>query len=111
MLGLEKAVYCKCKAGCNTRRCVCLRNNEHCDESCGCYNCENPPNRVNAEALSVCTIQNIDEYKDLEPDELGERYELPCGCKKVQLKDLLCDYSCLKCGEIYWYSFFWDEVV
>ena len=40
-----------------------------------------------------------------------KKYELPCGCEKVALIDLLGDYSCSKCGEVYWYSFCWDEVV
>ena len=108
---MEKTFHCKCKTGCSTRRCVCLRNNEPCDESCGCSDCENPLIGVNVEALSICTIQNIAKYKDLEPDELEEKYELPCGCEKAPLKDLLGDYSCSKCGEVYWYSFCWDEVV
>ena len=108
---MEKTVHCKCKSGCSNRRCVCLRNNEPCDESCGCSNCENPLNGMDVEALSICTIQNIEEYKDLSSDELEEKYELPCGCEQVPLKDLLGDYICSKCGEVYWYSFCWDEVV
>lgn len=108
---MEKTVHCKCKSGCSNRRCKCLRNNEACDESCGCSDCENPLNGVDVEALSVCTIQNIAEYKDLSDDELEEKYELPCGCEKVRLKNLLGKYSCSKCGEIYRYSFCWDEIV
>ena len=108
---MEKAVHCKCKSGCNNRRCVCLRNNEPCDESCGCSNCENPLNGMDVEALSICTIQNIEEYKDLSSDELEEKYELSCGCEQVPLKDLLGYFSCSKCGEGYCYSFCWDEVV
>ena len=96
---MEKAVHCKCKSGCNNRRCVCLRNNEPCDESCGCSNCENPLNGMDVEVLSICTIQNIEEYKDLSNDELEEKYDLSCGCEQVPLKDLLGYYSCSKCGE------------
>jgi len=102
---MEKTVHCKCKSGCSNRRCVCLRNNEPCDESCGCSNCENPLNGMDVEALSICTIQHIEEYKELSSDKLEEKYELPCGCEQVPLKDLLADYSCSKCGEVYWYSF------
>ncbi len=102
---MGKTVHCKCKSGCSNRRCVCLRNNEPCDESCGCSNCENPLNGMDVEALSICTIQNIEEYKDLSSDELEEKYKLPCGCEQVPLKDLLGDYICSKCGEVYWYSF------
>ena len=89
---MGKTVHCKCKSGCSNRRCVCLRNNEPCDESCGCSNCENPLNGMDVEALSICTIQNIEEYKNLSSDELEEKYKLPCGCEQVPLKDLLGDY-------------------
>ena len=108
---MEKAFHCKCKSGCINRRCFCLRNNEPCDELCGCSNCENPLNGMDVEAFSICTIQNIIEYKELSSDELEEKYELPCGCEQVALKDLLGDYSCSKCREVYWHSFCWDEVV
>ncbi len=108
---MKKTVHCKCKSGCSNRRCVCLQNNESCDELCGCSNCKNPLSGMDVEALSVCTIQNIEEYKYLSIDELEERYELPCGCEKVPLKYLLGDCSCSKCGEVYWYSFCWNEVV
>ena len=108
---MRKTVRCKCKSGCSTRRCVCLRNNEMCDESCECANCENPLNGMNVEALSVCTIQNIDDYKDLSSDELEVKYELLCGCEQVPLKNLLDYYNCSECGEAYWYSFCWGEVV
>ena len=108
---MEKAVHCKCKSGCRNRRCVCFRNNESCDETCECTDCKNPLNGVDVESLSICTIQNIEEYQDLSKEELEEKYELPCGCEQVALKDLVADYRCSKCGEGYWYSFCWDEVV
>jgi len=61
---MEKAVHCKCKSGCSNRRCVCLRNIEPCDETCVCTDCKNPLNGVDVESLSICTIQNIEEYQD-----------------------------------------------
>jgi hypothetical protein len=71
---MKKTVHCKCKSGCSNRRCVCLQNNESCDELCGCSNCKNPLNGTDVETLSICTIQNIEEYKYLSIDELEERY-------------------------------------
>ena len=108
---MEKSVHCKCKSGCKTRRCICLKYNEPCDDKCECIDCQNPLNGVDISKLSVCTIQNIDEYKDLSEEELQEKYELPCGCEEVPLHKLMGDYACSKCGELYWYSFCWDEVV
>ncbi len=108
---MAKVVYCKCKSGCNNRRCKWLKNNEPCDEKCGCSDCKNPLNGVNIDGLSPCVIRNIDEYKKLSEEELQENYKLPCDCEEVPLITLLNNYFCSKCGELYWYSFCWDEVV
>ena len=102
---MEKTVHCRCKTGCRNRRCICFRNNEPCDENCGCTDCNNPFNGVDIEDLSICALQNIEEYTELSKDEL------PCGCEEVSLKKLMADYICSKCDEVYWYSFCWDEVV
>ena len=108
---MGKAVHCQCKTGCRTGRCVCYKNNEPCDDKCGCKGCYNPLNGVDIDNFSICTLQNIEEYSELSEEELDEQYELPCGCEQVSLKRLMVDYSCSKCGELYWYSFCWDEVV
>ncbi len=108
---MAKVVHCKCKSGCKSRRCKCLKNNESCDEKCGCSDCKNPLNGVNIDELSTCVIQNIGEYKSLSEEKLQEKHELPCGCEEVPLITLLNDYSCSKCNELYWYSFCWNEVV
>lgn len=60
--------------------------------------------------LSICTIQHINAYKSLTNDELEKQYELPCGCEEVALKNILGEYECKGCNELYWYSFCWDEV-
>ena len=108
---MTKTVHCKCKSGCRNRRCACLKNNEPCDEKCGCVDCQNPLNELDVENLTVCAIQNISEYKELADEELECKHELPCGCEEVALKNLMGDYSCKKCGDVYWYSFCWDEIV
>lgn len=108
---MEKEAHCKCKKGCESGRCSCLRNNEPCDEACGCHDCRNPLNGVNLDALSICAIQNIATYKALSEAELAAPHELPCGDAQVPLRDLLKGYDCPKCRETWWYSFCWDEVV
>lgn len=108
---MEKTVHCKCKTGCRNRRCACLRNNEPCDDACGCTDCRNPLNGMDVDALSICAIQNIQEVKDLTKKELEKKHELPCGCEKVPLKYLLGEYTCSKCNEDFWYSFCWNEIV
>jgi hypothetical protein len=108
---MEKEVSCKCKSGCQNKRCVCFKNNEPCDETCGCVDCRNPLNDVDIDNLSICAIQNIAEYKALSKADLEVAYELPCGHESVPLKQLLQDYYCQECSEVYWYSFCWEMVV
>jgi hypothetical protein len=47
----------------------------------------------------------------LSQEELKKKYELPCGCEAVVLEDLLTDYQCQECDEIYFYSFCLKEIV
>lgn len=63
------------------------------------------------EKLTDCVLQNIQKYKKLSKEALKKQYELPCGCEKVALKDLLSDYECQECEEVYFYSFCLKEVV
>ena len=108
---METIVTCNCKSGCKNRRCACLKNNQPCNEHCGCKTCQNPLNGLDVEALSVCAIQNINFYNKLSEADLATLLELPCGCEKVLLKKLIANYTCSKCGEDYWYSFCWSDVV
>jgi len=107
---MEKNKQCNCKSGCQNRRCVCLKNNEPCDENCGCTTCLNPLNGVDVEKLSVCAIRNISIYKSLSDKDLARMYELPCGHDEVALEKLLHDYICPECQESYWFSFCWNRV-
>jgi hypothetical protein len=107
---MEKTAHCKCKSGCTNRRCACLKNSEPCDETCACSHCRNPLNDVDVEALSICAIRNIDQYKALSEEELAQEYELPCGCEMVPLKQLLRSYACQECGGTYWFSFCWHDI-
>jgi len=108
---MEKYYNCNCKTGCLNYRCKCLKNNEPCNEKCGCKDCRNPLNDVDVDNITICAIQNIEKYKNLTHEDLEVALELPCGHKKVPLKDLLNDYHCKECDETYWYSFCWEKVV
>lgn len=105
-----KHKHCNCKSGCQNRRCVCFKNNEPCDENCGCTNCRNPLNGIDVDKLSVCAVQNIQAFKSLSAQDLAVAYELPCGHESVPLQKLLKEYACQECGEEYWYSFCWNRV-
>lgn len=108
---MTKREHCNCKSGCQNNRCTCFKNNEPCDENCGCTNCQNPLNGVDVENLSICAVQNIQAYKALSAKDLAVAYELPCGHESVPLEKLLKKYECQECGEVYWYSFCWNRVV
>ena len=53
----------------------------------------------------------LEAHKNLSDEQLEEKFALPCGCEEVPLKNLLGDYSCSECDEVYWYSFCWNDVV
>jgi len=108
---MEKNHHCNCKSGCKNNRCACFKNNEPCDDKCGCTDCQNPFNEIDVENYSTCALQNINIVKALSQEELDEEHELPCGCETVKLKDLLNEYECKECESVYWYSFCWNCVV
>lgn len=104
-------VSCNCKTGCTTRRCVCLKNSQPCNDKCGCKDCKNPLNGVQVEELSSCAVQHIDLFKKLSQKQLDTLLDLPCECEKVPLRKLIREYTCSKCDEVYWFSFCWSQVV
>jgi len=108
---MKTKITCNCKSGCTNRRCACLKNNQPCNDECRCKDCKNPLNGFDVEKLSICTIQNIHQVKKLSKLQLKKQYDLPCGCEKVTLENLINIYTCSKCGEDYWYSFCWNDVV
>ena len=67
-------------------------------------------NVKNVEKLTACAMQNIQKYKKLSQKALDQKYELPCGCEKVALKELVSEYRCSECEELYFYSFCLKEV-
>jgi hypothetical protein len=108
----DKNVTCNCKGDCQNRRCVCLKNNEPCGPDCRCGgSCMNPLNGVAVDEMTNCAIQNIHYFKALTKEELDREHELPCECESVPLKLLIDEYACSKCGETYWFSFCWNQVV
>ena len=92
-------------------RCACLAEGRACDGGCECAGCRNPLNGVDVSRLSRCAIRNIAAVNALDAANLGELFELPCCCERVPLQKLLGHYACGVCGETYWYSFCWSEVV
>jgi hypothetical protein len=108
---METKFTCNCKTGCTILRCACLKNNQPCNDGCGCKDCKNPLNGLDVNGLSICAIQNIRRYKKLSEAQLENYIDLPCGCEKAPLRKLVGQYTCTQCGEEYWYSFCWEEVV
>ena len=108
---IESPYTCRCKRGCYTKRCACLKNGQPCLEGCHCSNCDNPLNGLDVTRMSICAIENVQQYKNLSRAELDVLMELPCACEKVPLQKLINRHSCSKCGELYWYSFCRGAVV
>ena len=110
---MAKSEHCQCKSreACRNKRCACVKNGEPCDENCGCTKCYNPLNGVNTENMNDCAIQNIEKYKALTAKDIAGLHELPCKHQTVTLEQLLNKFDCQKCGETYWYSFCWADIV
>ncbi len=108
---MEGPLACRCKNGCHTKRCTCLKNGQSCQNGCHCSNCNNPLNGIDVARMSTCAIENVQRYKALSRADLDVMMDLPCGCEQVPLQKLINLYSCSKCDEPYWYSFCLGEVV
>ena len=107
----EAVPACRCRTGCESRRCACLKGKRACGEACTCVGCRNPLRGVEVAKLSDCAIQNIKALKALTQDELTSTLELPCEHARIELGDLLGEHECRKCKADYWYSFCWGDVV
>lgn len=107
---MEAKATCNCKGQCKNNRCACRKNRQPCSEECKCKNCQNPYNGVDVEGMHICSLDAIEKYKALTEKQLNKKYELPCGCEQVPLKDLLDGYNCSECSELYYYSFCWNSV-
>jgi hypothetical protein len=80
--------------------------------TCSCVNCKNPFNTIqDADQLSDCARDHITTVALLSEKKLNQKYELPCGCEHATLKELLEDYRCPECDEVYYYSFCMNDVM
>ena len=85
---MEKTVHCKCKSGCNSRRCKCLKHNEPCDSKCKCQLCENPLNDIYISNLSIYPTRTVDEYTINETSLIDEQF---LGRKLVSVREMVYD--------------------
>lgn len=102
---------CRCRTGCRNRRCECFKAGQACGDHCGCTDCANPFNQLSNLTLGPCARAHVTAIADLSPEELQSLEELPCDCGTAPLEALLDSYDCPGCGESYWYSFCWGDVV
>lgn len=65
----------------------------------------------NIDKLTDCARDHIEKISLLTSGSLCRKYELPCGCESVPLKDLIYGCECSECGELYFYSFCQKSVV
>jgi len=106
-------MMCHCQSECKSKRCACIKAGKACVDTCSCVRCNNPFNTIeNAEQLTDCARYHIKKVISLSEKELlHQENELPCGCENVTLKDLLEDYECSGCDEVYYYSFCMGEII
>jgi hypothetical protein len=109
---MKKIVTCRCQSECKNKRCACLKLGKACISECQCNTCQNPFNAITSpDELSDCARYHIKKVSTFSDKKLEQEYELPCGCETATLKELLEDYVCSKCNEIYYYSFCMTEVI
>ena len=48
---------CKCQTNCRTKRCICRKAKEFCDDTCGCKGCDNK------QAGSASGNQNVSKFE------------------------------------------------
>lgn len=101
---------CRCRSGCRTKTCACLRYRQPCLQGCPCSNCTNPLTGLDLTKISTCAIENVEQHKVLAAADL-DAMELPCACELAALHKLLDGYSCTECDKIYRYSFCLEQVV
>lgn len=99
---------CSCKSGCRSRHCTCFQRGVICSSDCNCSSCKNPFNTF--PSLNNCTRDNVNKLDRLTQKQLNEGHELPCGCETVPLKQLIEEYECSSCKELYYYSFCRNEI-
>lgn len=97
---------CRCKGGCDSRRCKCFKEGKACDDKCKCAGCQNPLNGLDVSKMSDCAIGNASIVRSLTPEELDTLILLPCEHDSVPLKTLIGGFECSGCdSETYFYSF------
>lgn len=103
-----EAASCRCRSGCESRRCACLKATRACGEGCRCEGCRNPLEGLEVDTLSACAIAHAARVKQLSAGELAQRVELPCG-HAAAMGDVLGLHECEECETACWYSFCWME--
>lgn len=68
---LLEFVQCKCKTGCATKRCSCMRSGLKCTEVCSCsdFGCQNNPKVKDEDGSDTSDDDNDEEEEDLEMDD------------------------------------------
>lgn len=107
----DEAIACKCSGGCRNRRCACHKAGQACGEDCRCKDCANPFNQTIGLSLGDCAREHIARIVAMTDEQKQALVELPCGCGSAPLGQLLGDYECPDCEEIYWFSFCWNHAV
>ena len=57
---------CRCKTGCNNKRCSCVKDGRHCEPGCSCCNCEN------TQHMTTSSEMDVEEEKVQEANSLRE---------------------------------------
>ena len=61
---IDKKIVCSCaKSGCKNKYCECIKNDQECNDLCGCFKCANSknPKKINPilKKLKTCLINTV----------------------------------------------------
>lgn len=74
---------CKCKTGCTTRRCKCLKQEKSCGPGCQCLNCQNLPK---SQPAHTRLLNELEAEERLEEMCAGESELVEDSDKDVELE-------------------------
>ena len=57
---------CKCKTGCDTRKCSCKKNGGYCGPGCQCIGCRNLPTSLPSSSMEQEPLQELEVNERLE---------------------------------------------
>jgi hypothetical protein len=110
----NKQIKCRCKDGCTSAHCACVRSFKACNATCTCCDCLNIFNKLSADQFSPCSLAHLKQLTTIiNKNRLALVFKLPCGCQQAAVRALIANqpFQCETCLKFYRYSLCWSMIV